>query len=221
MKKFIALILAAGISAAQFTVFAANETIDVQVNEISVYADDKYIASDNFLYRDRTFIPLRGVLEALKCEVSYDEQTNTASAFNASRVALGIYRFATMAQNAAIESKNMAIITQLLYTYGETEGFDVYYDTYLKLKEQFDSFYEDSVVTIKAIQSKYGQNTTINNISCKTLELFDATKKAYEYGEKTLTSTDQETYKNHEYFVELANDLYYSINYYNGINELL
>ena len=209
MKKFIALILAAAMSVAQLTAFAANETIDVQVNEISVYADDKYIDSDNFLYRDRTFIPLRGVLEALKCEVFYDEQTNSANAYNVVEMVLDMYRVATDAYQSIVESDYQMTIAFLLYNLDERASFERSCNMFMNNKKAFDAKYEAG----KGIAEigKYAQSMKANYIAEKTQELFDMVNKAYEAGEIVLDTPSDKNLDKYSDYVDAAIDLYNDI----------
>lgn len=54
------------------------KTINVLENDIAVVVDGKQIHESNFVYDDRTYLPLRAVAEAVGKEVTYDENTNTA-----------------------------------------------------------------------------------------------------------------------------------------------
>lgn len=60
--------------------FAAGQwkTIDVLENDITVLVDGKQVTEDNFVYNDRTYLPLRAVAEVVGKPVDYDEATNTA-----------------------------------------------------------------------------------------------------------------------------------------------
>ena len=60
--------------------FAAGQwkTIDVLENDITVFVDGKQVTEPNFLYNDKTYLPLRAVAEAVNKPVEYDEATNTA-----------------------------------------------------------------------------------------------------------------------------------------------
>lgn len=54
------------------------KTIDVLENDITVMVDGKQVSESNFVYNDRTYLPLRAVAEAVGKPVDYDEATNTA-----------------------------------------------------------------------------------------------------------------------------------------------
>lgn len=60
--------------------FAAGQwkTIDVIENDITVMVDGKQVTESNFVYNDRTYLPLRAVAEAVGKPVYYDESTNMA-----------------------------------------------------------------------------------------------------------------------------------------------
>lgn len=81
MKKFViglitGIVLSVAITSAADSIW---EKIDVLRNDISVVVDGNKIKSDNFLYNDTTYLPLRAISEALGKEVTYDEETNTAN----------------------------------------------------------------------------------------------------------------------------------------------
>lgn len=61
-------------------VFAAGQwkTIDVLENDITVMVDGQQVTESNFVYNDRTYLPLRAVAEAVGKPVEYDEAANTA-----------------------------------------------------------------------------------------------------------------------------------------------
>ena len=54
------------------------EKIDVLRNDIQVVVNGVPVESDNFLYNDTTYLPLRAVGEAIGVDVLYNEETNTA-----------------------------------------------------------------------------------------------------------------------------------------------
>ncbi len=60
--------------------FAAGRwtTIDVLQDDITVIVDGEKVTESNFVYNDRTYLPLRAVAEAVNKPVEYDETTNTA-----------------------------------------------------------------------------------------------------------------------------------------------
>lgn len=70
----VATVLVTGIT------FAATEfkSIDVLENDIKVVVDGKELNESNFVYNDRTYLPLRATAEAVGKPVYYDEETNTA-----------------------------------------------------------------------------------------------------------------------------------------------
>lgn len=54
------------------------KSIDVLENDISIVVDGKTVPESNFMYDDRTYIPLRAVSEMLGKNVTYDEESHTA-----------------------------------------------------------------------------------------------------------------------------------------------
>lgn len=87
MKKEIKGFILGVICTLMFTsiaTFAASRvrTIDVYENNVSIYANNNFVAAPNFTYNDTTYVPLRAVLEQMNCSLYYDEQSKTVSAFN-------------------------------------------------------------------------------------------------------------------------------------------
>lgn len=80
MKRFIpGIILGFIISTAAYSFATGNwENISVLRNDITVVVDGETLSSDNFLYNDTTYLPIRAIGEALDKEVLYNEETNTA-----------------------------------------------------------------------------------------------------------------------------------------------
>lgn len=79
LKGFICGVVATTLVAGG-AAFAAGQwkTIDVLENDITVMVDGKQVAESNFVYNDRTYLPLRAVAEAVGKPVDYDTTTNTA-----------------------------------------------------------------------------------------------------------------------------------------------
>lgn len=79
LKGFICGVLTTALLTCTLT-FAAGQwkTIDVLENDITVIVDGKQVTESNFVYNDRTYLPLRAVAEAVNKPVEYDEETNTA-----------------------------------------------------------------------------------------------------------------------------------------------
>lgn len=79
IKGFVCGVIAATTLGAIGT-FAAGvwENIPVLKNDIKVVVNGNEVTSDNFLYNDTTYLPLRAVSTALSVNVEYDEITNTA-----------------------------------------------------------------------------------------------------------------------------------------------
>ena len=80
MKKFIAGIIVGVLGAGILSVGAVGtwENIGVLRNDIKVVVNGQEIQSDNFLYNDTTYLPIRAVSTALGESVDYDEATNIA-----------------------------------------------------------------------------------------------------------------------------------------------
>lgn len=74
MKKIISLVIAALILSTSFACFAAAETIILNGTEAVIPADMGKIMEKD----DRTFVPLRFVMENLGCQVSYDDEVKAA-----------------------------------------------------------------------------------------------------------------------------------------------
>lgn len=79
LKGFVCGVLTTALVAGG-AAFAAGQwkTIDVLENDITVMVDGVQLNESNFLYNDRTYLPLRAVAEAVGKSVEYDETTNTA-----------------------------------------------------------------------------------------------------------------------------------------------
>ena len=80
MKKFVAGFLS---GALMFGIIGAGasgiwDNIEVLRNDIKVVVNGNEITSDNFLYNDTTYLPMRAIGDALGEKVEYDEVTNTA-----------------------------------------------------------------------------------------------------------------------------------------------
>lgn len=80
MKKFICGIVTGAVIATAIGAGAVGvwDNIPVLRNDIKIVVDGQEIQSDNFLYNDTTYVPLRAVSSALGEEVEYDEAQNTA-----------------------------------------------------------------------------------------------------------------------------------------------
>jgi len=83
MKKKSKSVIAAAMTAAILTGGAAyagggiKKSIDVVMNGINLVVDGQTIFTDNFIYNDTTYVPIRAVAESLGKEVKWDAQTNT------------------------------------------------------------------------------------------------------------------------------------------------
>lgn len=63
------------------TVFGAGvkEMIEVYTNTVGVSVNGQYVKSDNFLYKDTTYVPLREISEMLGKDVDWIQATQTAT----------------------------------------------------------------------------------------------------------------------------------------------
>ena len=80
MKKFFSGLIVGAIITTTISALAGGvwDKIDVLKNDINIMVNGKQIFSDNFLYNDTTYLPLRTIAEELGQKVTYDETTNTA-----------------------------------------------------------------------------------------------------------------------------------------------
>ena len=80
MKKFVSGLIIGSIITTSISALAGGvwDKIDVLKNDINIMVNGKQIFSDNFLYNDTTYLPLRTIAEELGQKVTYDEATNTA-----------------------------------------------------------------------------------------------------------------------------------------------
>lgn len=210
MKKLITFIITIAIAVTPFYVFAADETINVQVNEVSVYADGKYIDSDNFLYRDRTFIPLRGVLESLNCEVFYNEEDNSVNSYNSVEMVLDAYRIASDAYQSIKASDYQMTISYLLFNLNDYDGYKKSCELYTSNKNSFDSKYSAAKGIVEI--GKYSDKIDVNLISEKTTELLEYINNAYVLGIQMLYSADDTTSAKYSECLSKIEDSYAIIN---------
>lgn len=56
-----------------------NLSMDVERNTVNIFVNGERVDADNFVYNDRTYVPLRKISEMLAKDVSWDQLTNTAS----------------------------------------------------------------------------------------------------------------------------------------------
>ena len=63
------------------TVFGAGikEMIEVYTNTVNVSVNGQHVKSDNFLYKDRTYVALREISEIVGKDVGWDQATQTAT----------------------------------------------------------------------------------------------------------------------------------------------
>lgn len=79
IKGFVCGVLTTALVAGGTAIAAGQwKTIEVLENDITVMVDGKQVSEDNFVYNDRTYLPLRAVAEAVGKPVEYDANTNTA-----------------------------------------------------------------------------------------------------------------------------------------------
>lgn len=58
---------------------SSKKTIEVVYNSINITVNNKKVDTDNLLYNETTYVPLRAVSELLDKEVKWNQETNTAS----------------------------------------------------------------------------------------------------------------------------------------------
>lgn len=54
------------------------QNIEVEFNSVNLEVNDTPVTANNILYNGTTYVPLRAAAEMLDCDVSWDENTNTA-----------------------------------------------------------------------------------------------------------------------------------------------
>ena len=82
MKKILSIIVSLTLIASS-TLCANAETIDVNLNSVTVFADGQKLDAPNILWNGSTYIPLRATLERLGCFVDWEPTTKSAITFNA------------------------------------------------------------------------------------------------------------------------------------------
>jgi len=80
IKSFALGFLASALIFTSTTVYGASlfKTIDVVPNTIKVMVDGHTVESDNFLYNNTTYVPIRNIATALGEKVDYEQSTSTA-----------------------------------------------------------------------------------------------------------------------------------------------
>lgn len=61
---------------------AYNQNINVDINKVSVVAEQQKMTGDTILWNNKTYIPMRETLEKANCTVNYHEDTNTVVVLN-------------------------------------------------------------------------------------------------------------------------------------------
>jgi len=78
LKGFILGVLTTTLVTSGITFAAGKWTnIDVLENDVTVIVDGKPLSESNFVYNDRTYLPLRAVADAVGKYIDYDAATNT------------------------------------------------------------------------------------------------------------------------------------------------
>lgn len=82
LKGFIVGCLTTAIISGGVAIASNQKTIEVTENNVTIIANGQQVSSPNFTYNDRTYVPLRAVLELMDCNITYDEETKTVYALN-------------------------------------------------------------------------------------------------------------------------------------------
>lgn len=89
IKGFILGCVATSVIGGSIAIASNATNIEVYPDNVSIYANGQYVNSSNFTYNDKTYVPLRDVLELLNCRIDYDGETKTVKALN--NCTTGIY----------------------------------------------------------------------------------------------------------------------------------
>lgn len=164
MKKIMCGFIAGAVLATGIGSFASGmwKNIDVLENDITVMVDGEKVSEDNFVYNDRTYLPLRAVADAVGKPVDYDEATNTAYiGSGAFSMADSIKYYAEMPWCPDF-GEYSGLITLITYdgSRGNTKGYSYGYD-----KNQVD----DVTITgycalLESLGFVYYDNTTTDSI---------------------------------------------------------
>lgn len=170
--------LVSGISLAAGTF----KSIDVLENDITVMVDGEVLNSDNFVYNDRTYLPLRAIAEAVGRPVDYDEATNTA--YIGEKPVSNIAAITVGDQTITDEDITYYITTEAL-SYGSMNGFS---------EEQMTGFNWDdpefaSNIKEKAILNAVNEAVMISMSEKHGIALSDEDKKAIDNEIENLKSS--------------------------------
>ncbi len=147
MKKITLLLLCLCMVLSAFGASAQGvwEKIQVDVNDVYVSVDGKYVYARNFVHEGTTYLSLRDMGTALGFEVGWDEETNTASLTSgvvseynftpgeksSETISVLVNDVNVVVDGKAIDARNLVYndTTYLaLRDIGNATGFDVYWD---------------------------------------------------------------------------------------------
>lgn len=192
LKGFILGALTATLVTSGITFAAGKWTnIDVLENDVNVIVDGKLLGESNFVYNDRTYLPLRAVAEAVGKYIDYDITTNTVYVGGDIQTASGTNSFAQGPTPIAV-SNTFQTTTDGLYLYEDSTG-----TKYVKLSDI----------------NSYGEvSKTLSNLSGAFAVVFNKEKtnwilECVDFKNKTM-------YDNNEVYGMIGGTLYVQDNYW-------
>lgn len=161
-------------------VFASNNMISVVRNGINVIVNRQEIKGDNFLYNDRTYVPLREIAENLDCVVDWDENSYEVRMYSeeydkelfvedADLNYKGVYLDMSLDQAKQLLGEPNEMITRPEEgNLGSYEHYAVY-DT-CKLKIYYDDSGSASISSIEVLDKSFQTNKGIH-VGARRLDL--------------------------------------------------